>query len=306
LTVDIGELGGSATALIGGDGSSSNPTWRIGAKNTTNTYAGVIADAGGAYLASLIKTGTGMLVLSGGNTYSGGTTVSSGTLMASNTTGSATGSGAVAVNTGGTLAGNGIISGAVSVNSGGKFAPGLIAGIGRLTLSNNLTLAAGSTTYLRIQRSPLTNDSATIYGTLNVGGTLTVTNIGGALTNGDTFKLLNAANYAGSFSSLVLPTLNPGLRWDTNALSASGTLSVIALAPPVFNSVTRLADGTFRLNFSGPSGANYEVRASTNAALTPFTSWPLVISGTFTGAVVTLDDLSATNYAQRFYLIRIP
>ena len=68
-TTDIGELGGSAMAFIGaGSLSSINPTWRIGAKNTTNTYAGVIADAG---TTSVIKTGTGMLVLSGANTYSG-------------------------------------------------------------------------------------------------------------------------------------------------------------------------------------------------------------------------------------------
>ena len=73
---------------------------------------------------SLIKTGTGMLMLSGANTYSGGTTVNGGTLMASNTDGSATGSGAVTVSNGGTLAGNGIISGAVTINSGGEFAPG--------------------------------------------------------------------------------------------------------------------------------------------------------------------------------------
>ncbi len=46
-TVDLGELGGTTGAFIGmGSVSSSNPTWRIGAKNTTNTYAGVIADAG--------------------------------------------------------------------------------------------------------------------------------------------------------------------------------------------------------------------------------------------------------------------
>jgi hypothetical protein len=46
-TTDIGELGGASGAFIGaGNGGSINPTWRIGAKNTTNTYAGAIADAG--------------------------------------------------------------------------------------------------------------------------------------------------------------------------------------------------------------------------------------------------------------------
>ncbi len=74
-TTDIGELGGTVGAFIGA-GGSVNPTWRIGAKNTTNTYAGTLADAG---VTSLIKTGTGMLILSGtANTYSGNTTVNGG------------------------------------------------------------------------------------------------------------------------------------------------------------------------------------------------------------------------------------
>ncbi len=275
LTVDIGELGGGITAFIGGDGSSSNPTWRIGAKNTTNTYAGVIADAGGAYTASLIKTGTGMLVLSGANTYSGGTTVSGGILMANNTAGSATGSGAVAVNSSGTLAGNGIISGAVTVNLGGAFAPGNLA-IGILTLSNALTLKTGSTNFFEIRKSPLTNDIARIYGNLTAGGTLIVTNLGGsALAAGDSFPLFKAASYMGSFNALVLPPLDANLVWNTSALLTNGTLAVVSSAPPAFNSITSLADGNFRLNFSGASGQNYELRATTNVALVPVTLWNL-------------------------------
>lgn len=303
-TTDIGELGGSSTAFIGaGSQSSSNPTWRIGAKNTTNTFAGVIADSG---VTSLIKTGTGMLVLSGDNTYRGNTTVSGGTLMANSTTGSATGTGSVAVNSGGTLAGNGIIAGPVSVNSGGKFAPGPLAGIGSLTISNNLTLTASSTTFIKIQHSPRTNDSAIVSGTLTESGTLIVTNIGGALTAGDAFKLFDATSYAGTFSSIVLPTLNSGLQWNTSNLNINGTISVVAIVPPVINSITPLVNGTFRLNFSGTSGANYEIRASTNVSLIPITLWTLLDSGTFNGSPVVFDDLQATNFAQRYYLIRIP
>ncbi|MGH8024036.1 MAG: autotransporter-associated beta strand repeat-containing protein, partial [Limisphaerales bacterium] len=200
-TTDIGELGGSATAFIGA-GGSINPTWRIGARNTTNTYAGVIADAG---VTSLIKTGTGKLILSGANTYSGGTTISGGALVAGNSTGSATGSGVVNVNSGGTLTGKGIISGAVTVNSGGSLLPGDPLGV--LTISNNLALAAGSMTVVQVQHSPLTNDAVKISGTLNEGGTLNVTSAGGTLANGDSFKLFSAANYSGTFSGFVLPPL---------------------------------------------------------------------------------------------------
>src|SRR6185312_15677554 len=169
------ELGGSSTAYIG-SGGSTGPTWRIGAKNTTNTYAGVIADAG---VTSLIKTGTGMLTLSGiANTYSGDTTVNGGTLKVVNTNGTATGFGSVTVTSGGTLAGNGILSGPVTVNSGGALAPG--NPLGTLRITNDLTLSAGSTTFMQVQHSPLTNDSVTVLGTLSEGGSLNVTNSGGA------------------------------------------------------------------------------------------------------------------------------
>jgi autotransporter-associated beta strand protein len=79
LTVDLGELGGASGAVMGaGNGSATNPTWRIGAKNTTNTFAGIIADAG---TTSLTKIGIGNLILTGPNTYSGATTISGGALQ---------------------------------------------------------------------------------------------------------------------------------------------------------------------------------------------------------------------------------
>src|SRR5207244_2789985 len=93
-----------------------------------------------------------------------------------NTDGTATGFGAVTVANSGTLAGSGIIAGSVTVNSGGALAPG--NPLGTLVLSNNLTLAVGSTTFVQIQHSPLTNDAVKILGTLTEAGTLNVTNSG--------------------------------------------------------------------------------------------------------------------------------
>ena len=95
---------------------------------------------------SLIKEGTGTLILTGANTYNGGTFVNEGILLVNNTNGSGTGSGAVVVN-GGTLGGTGTISGAVTVNAGGTLSPGMSPGV--LTLGS-LTLEAGSTTLIEI------------------------------------------------------------------------------------------------------------------------------------------------------------
>ncbi|MDR3457899.1 MAG: polysaccharide lyase family protein [Verrucomicrobiae bacterium] len=297
-TTDIGELGGAAAAFIGA-GGSINPTWRIGAKNTTNTYAGVIADAG---VTSVIKTGTGMLVLSGDNTYSGGTTVNGGTLMAGNATGSATGTGAVAVNSGGVLAGNGIIAGAVAVNAGGGFAPGSLTG--GLTVSNDLTLAAGSTTFMQVRHSPLTNSAAKITGTLTEGGTLNVTNIGAsALTNGDSFKLFNAAGYAGSFTGYVLPPLGAKLAWKTTTLSTNGILSIVTVSPPVM--AARIGNGNLILSGTGlPANLAYYVLSSTNLTL-PRAQWTYIATNQTDGS----GNFSATNgmnptLPRTFYLLQ--
>ena len=269
-TTDIGELGGGTTAFIGaGSLSSSNPTWRIGAKNTTNTYAGVIADAG---VTSLIKTGTGMLVLSGANMYSGTTTVSGGTLMASNTAGSATGFGAVTVNSGGTLAGNGILSGAVSVNSGGTFAPGPGPGFGAMIISNNVTLSGGSTTLVQVRHSPRTNDVAIVTGTFAEAGTLIVSDDGaGGFTTSDSFKFFNAGSFSGAFTNFVLPTLTVNLAWNTGALKTSGTLSIIALTSPVISGVRLSGTKLVISGAGGPASWPYLVLSATNLAAPQWT-----------------------------------
>jgi autotransporter-associated beta strand protein len=302
LTVDIGELGGGTTAFIGaGSSGAINPVWRIGAKNTTNTYAGIITDAG---VTSLIKTGTGTLILSGANnTYSGGTTVSGGTLMASNTAGSATGSGAVTVNSAGTLAGKGIISGAVTVNSGGKFAPG--NPLGTLTISNNLTLAAGSTTFIQVQHSPLTNNAAKITGTLFEGGTLNVTNIGAAtLTNGDSFKLFSAAGYSGSFAGFVLPPLGPNLAWKTAMLNSNGVISVGPLTPPVIAGA-HVENGNLVLSGTeAPADWTYYVLSSTDASL-PLAQWTLMATNqTDAGGNFAVTNGVNPNSPQNFLILQ--
>jgi autotransporter-associated beta strand protein len=300
---DIGELGGSSTAFIGaGSLSSSNPTWRIGAKNTTNTYAGTIADAG---VTKLIKTGTGMFVLSGSNnTYSGGTTVNGGILMVSNTAGTATGVGPVTVTNGGTLAGTGIIGGAVTINSGGAINPGNPLGV--LTLSNSLTLAAGSTTFVQLEHSPLTNDLVNVMGALSEGGTLNVSNIGAAaLANGDSFKLFNAAGYSGSFGAYVLPPLTGSLRWNTSAVNSSGLLSVIALTSPTITNL-QIANGSLIMSGSGGvSNWPYYLLASTDVAL-PAAQWTPISTNQFDASGnFALTNAISTSSPQMFYRIQL-
>ena len=277
---------------------------------------------------SLAKRGTGRLALTKAQTYSGATTVEAGTLALTNSGAianstnitvlagalfdvSGTTGGTMTLGIGKTIAGNGSVKGNFNLDPRAKLSPGT-NGIGTLTFSNSLTLFSGPgappcTNLFEISKSPTTNDVVRVFGALTNGGTLIVTNISAnALAAGDTFKLFNAASYASSFSSLILPPLNSGLLWDTNTVNTNGTVKVIAIAPPMFSSVTQLGNGTLRLNFSGTPGANYEIRASTNLTLTPVTLWNLLGTGTFSAAPVVFDDVLARNFPQRFYRIRVP
>ncbi|MBC8096862.1 MAG: hypothetical protein H7Y43_13730, partial [Akkermansiaceae bacterium] len=112
--------------------------------------------------------------------------------------------------------------------------------------------------------------------------------------------------YAGSFNAFVLPALATNLTWDISKLAVNGAITVVSNAPLLFSSVVPLADGNFRLTFSGTAGQDYELRASTNLSLMPVTLWDLLATGTFGNVPVLFDDLTATNHPQRFYLIRIP
>jgi rhamnogalacturonan endolyase len=301
-TTDIGELGGNIGAYIGsGNGASTNPTWRIGAKNTTNTYAGVIADSG---VSSLIKVGTGTLILTGTNTYSGGTTINAGALQVNNLGGSGTGSGAVTVASSGTLGGAGIISGAVTVNSGGALAPG--SPLGTLTISNNLTLAAGSTTFMQVQQSPLTNNALKVTGTLTEGGTLIVTNIGGTqLAPGDTFKLFNAGTYIGTYSNIKLPALPFGLAWNTNSLNTSGAISVVLVTMPVIRSASISINGIELGGTGGVGSANFYLLGTTNLAA-PLTNWTPLLTNQFDNSGnFNFTNAMNTNFPQSFYMLQL-
>ena len=299
-TTDIGELGGASGAVIGG--GSTGPIWRIGAKNTTNTFAGTIVNSG---TTSLIKVGAGALILSGANTYSGATTVSNGTLLANNIVGSATGSGAVTVANGGTLGGNGIIFGAVTVSSGGVLAPG--NPLGALTVSNNLTQAAGSTTFLQVQHSPLTNDAVNISGTLTSGGMLIVTNSGAtALAAGDSFKLFNAAIYSGSFATLKLPPLPAGLGWNTNNLNIGGALSVVVTAKPVIGPFSIFGNAFVFAGTGGVANANFCLLGTTNLA-GPLNNWTCLLTNQFDNSGnFNFTNALNPNWPQGFYLLQLP
>ena len=104
--VSIGSLAGNGIVSLAGHSLS------IGNNNLSTSFSGLIQESGG-----VMKVGSGMLTLTGANSYTGATTVTAGTLRVDNQSGSATGTGVVKVNAG-TLSGQGIIAGLVTIGTG--------------------------------------------------------------------------------------------------------------------------------------------------------------------------------------------
>ncbi|MGZ5162650.1 MAG: autotransporter outer membrane beta-barrel domain-containing protein, partial [Burkholderiales bacterium] len=131
---------GGTLALSPGDNSSQAFTINgAGAivtapSNSSAQLSGVFSGSG-----SLTVNGTGVLMLTGNNTYSGGTTVASGTLSISGN--SSLGTGSVFVGPGATLMGTGTINGALTV--AGTLKPGNSPGY--VAVNSTVTMNSGST-----------------------------------------------------------------------------------------------------------------------------------------------------------------
>jgi rhamnogalacturonan endolyase len=305
--ISMGGLAGGPLSVLQGASSYANPvTFTLGGASANAEFDGVIANGGysGSPAVSIVKTGGNTQTFTNANTYTGTTTVNGGTLLINNPAGSGTGTGSVTVANGGTLGGKGIISGAVTVQSGGALAPGNPLGI--LTVNNTLTLASGSTTFMQVQHSPLTNNTLKVSGTLTEGGTLNVTNIGpAALTNGDSFKLFNAGTYSGAFAADVLPPLGSGLAWNTSALNSSGVISVISLTSPAIGGAGIDANGSLVCSGSGaPTNWTYYVLSSTDLSL-PLTNWTRIATNqTDAGGNFSATNSAIANLPQTFLILQ--
>jgi autotransporter-associated beta strand protein len=292
LSQIIGSLSGpGGSAVILGDTTNAGLLTINGGGNSS--FAGSIMGNG-----SLMNTGAGTLTLAGNNPFTGTTTNTVGVLFVNGSLG-----GTFVNITGGTLGGTGAIAAPTVVQAGATLAPGGNF-VGTLTFSNSLTLSGA--TLIKLNPAGGTNDLVRCLGTLNCGGVLNVTNLAGTLAANASFQIFNAASFSGSFAATNLPSLAAGLAWDASGLTTSGIITVVNIVPLQFNSVSVMADGNMQLIFAGTSGQNYEIRATTNLTLRPMTLWDLLGTGTFGSGPVTFDDLQATNYPQRFYLIQEP
>ena len=265
-----------------------NQSWTVTTSRTL-TLNGNITESGPE--TSLTKSGAGLLVLTGpANFWTGATLVNAGTLRlgASAVIGSAS---SVSVAAGSTLSGTGVIQSPVTI--AGILAPGL-NGAGTLSLQSSLTLAAGSGTNLSIHRSSPSACSAVAGATaVTYGGTLTVTNAGAALVDGDRFVLFSSVTYSGAFATLNLPALNPGLVWNTSGLTVDGSILVRASTSVP---ATKYWDTSANAGLQGGPGAwdvlataNWNPAADGSGTLTTFWHLDSVVFQTGTANTLTLS-----------------
>jgi autotransporter-associated beta strand protein len=222
-----GSIEGSGTVFLGGN------TLTVGGNNLSTTFSGAIQNGGtfGGTGGSLVKTGTGTLILSGANSYTGATTINQGTLQLDGTITSA-----VTVNSGGTFSGNGTVDPAtVTINSGAVFAPGLPGQPGTfMTINGSLAFQSGAI-YL-VQLNPTSTTYAMVNGPVTLAGKVEAVFAPGSYVVPKTYEILQSLDRTGTFSSVatVPPNFQANLTYDprnvflnlTAILGLGGNLTV--------------------------------------------------------------------------------
>jgi autotransporter-associated beta strand protein len=300
----VAELSGSAV----GNGfvtntSSTTSTLTIDG-NSTGTFSGLIgaSDLPGAtdnIALVLAPTNTGTLTLNrlSGNSYNGGTTINGGRLVASagDPAVSATGTGAVAVNDGGTLGGTGGVGGPITVASGGRLAPGAATGntIGTLTALNSVSLDSGSSLNIGLgnpgtsDRVDMPNFFGSFALTVPAAANSVEVNLfdpaGGAAGNG-TYTLMSfqAGQYTGS---------SDASQFFTGTLPIPNSLNGATISYHLADDSNTIQDG----NASAATRVNMVVTGGPNALL-----WTGANNGSWDTSTANFNNLgtgSSTTFA---------
>ena len=204
-TFYLGGLSGDASTALSGFNvkQKGEGTWVVGGANTDETFRGVIDDYDQAHThpgkTSIEKQGTGDWRLTGKNTYSGTTNVTAGTLIVN---GQHTGTGAVTVRKGATLAGKGSLAAAVTISAGGILQVGDTLSTDKgLTFSGGLKLNSGAILRLNDAMQEAT------------------------YKEGNQIKAFIGV-VTGTFAEIQPAAPGEGLYWDTTRLYSEGLLVV--------------------------------------------------------------------------------
>lgn len=204
------------------------------------TLAGVVSGGG-----NLIKAGTGILTLSGANTYTGGTTINSGTVSINSAASLGSGTGALAINAGALEVATGFstprnitlgnVASTIQVDGAQNYTVnGVLGGAGALNKAGNGTLIlTGANTF--------TGETIVDTGTLNLAATSgdALANTTAITVNAAGTLLLGASN---QINNLTPITLNGGTLDKGNF--SEGTASVAGLGALSLTDDSHLNFGT--------------------------------------------------------------
>ena len=234
-TYYLGGLSGVAGTVLAGFNvkAKGTGTWVVGGANTDETFRGVINDNDQAGThpgtTTIEKVGSGDWRLTGSNVYSGTTTVSKGRLIVN---GTHSGTGAVTVKSGATLAGTGSLAAATTINSGGTLQAGdtLVNSRG---LTFNKTLVLSGTATFNVLANSTKSNNITLKGSTTLGASSVLQINGGegfeevpeAGTEYQIFKL-SGGKISGTFKEIQPAIPGEGLTWDTSELYSAGKLKV--------------------------------------------------------------------------------
>ncbi len=234
----IGSLRGGGET--GGDVIIASGQTLTVAETGSQTFAGIIGDAGG-----LAKTGVGTLTLTGTNTYTGPTSVTGGQLVVN---GSSSDS-AHTVGSGGTLGGSGTV-GALVVQNGGTIAPGNSPGI--LNVVGNTTWLNGGNYNWQVLDAD--GVAGTGWDQLAITGALDLSNLTAGGFNVNVWSLStfsgttgNALNFNASLSySWPIATASGGITGFD-----AGDFSIFTAANNGTNGFTNPFTGGFSMSVTG-------------------------------------------------------
>ena len=210
--------------------TAANQQYNVDTNGQNVTWATALTSWGG----SLTKNGTGMLTLSGSNTYTGATTINAGTLDLANQ--------------------SAVMSSTVIMNGGNLVFDSSVSGhaftIGGLAGSPNIALQDNAATPNPVALTLNTTNNTTFSGALSGGGSLTKSGTG-------TLTLTGANTYTG-VTALNLGTLNLGAA---ESVGTSGPLG----ASVANNPGSILLNGGF-LQYSAVNQFDYSGRFGTGGA----------------------------------------
>ena len=216
VPVTVGSIEGAGLHLLGGSQLIT------GLNNLSTTVSGEISGIGG----SLVKTGSGTLMLSGINSYTGQTIVQAGALIVD---GSIAPSSLTTVQAGALLGGSGTV-GSSTIAGGGTFAPGPSGAPGTMTVAGNLAFQSGALYLVKV--NPTAASTADVTGTATLAGTVQANFAPGSYLNRSYTILSAAGGRTGTFDALTTSGLPAGFQPTLTYTGTAAVLNLTAQLPP--------------------------------------------------------------------------